>query len=112
MQTVTPAKIAAVMALIPAPHSSSELSDMVRPRLPKLALRLSVARVGRSADKRKKILHSIIAGATHKRRSARLTLSESERVDRLARVFAAAQCVRDGEVDAWEILHARHSVAG
>ena len=108
MQTVTPEKIAAVMALVPAPHSFSELDGMVRSGLPKSALRLSVAHVGRTDEERKRILYSIIAEATYKRRSARLTPGESERAERLARVFATAQYVWDGEDDARDFLHAAH----
>ncbi len=108
MSTVTPEKIAAVMALVPAPHSFSELDGMVRSGLPKSALRLSVAQVGRTADERKTILNSIIAEATYKRRSSRLTPAESERAERLARVFATAQYVWSSEEDAREFLHAPH----
>ncbi|MEC5216965.1 putative toxin-antitoxin system antitoxin component (TIGR02293 family) [Actimicrobium sp. GrIS 1.19] len=108
MQTVTPEKIAAVMALVPAPHSFAELEGMVRTGLPKSALRTSVAHVGRTADERRTILNSIIAEATYKRRDARLTPGESERAERLARVFATAQYVWDDEALAREFLHAAH----
>lgn len=108
MQTVTPEKIAAVMALVPAPHSFAELEGMVRLGLSKSALHLSVGHVGRTADERKIILHSIIAEATYKRRSVRLTPGESERVERLARVFATAQYVWDDAAQAREFLHAVH----
>lgn len=108
MQTVSPEKIAAVMALAPVPHSFSALDDLVRSGLPKSALRLSIARIGRSADERKTLLNSIIAEATYKRRSARLTPAESERAERLARIFATAQYVWDDEDQAREFLHAPH----
>ena len=108
MQTVTPEKIAAVMALAPLPHSFSALDDLVRSGLPKSALQKSIARIGRSAEERKALLNSIIAEATFKRRSARLTPGESERAERLARIFATAQYVWDDEDLAREFLHTPH----
>lgn len=108
MHIVTPEKIAAVMALTPSPHTFSELDGMVRLGLPKSALRESIEHVGRTSDERKSILHAIIAEATFKRRSDRLTPTESERAERLARVFASAKYVWDSEADGREFLHAPH----
>lgn len=108
MQTVTPEKIATVMALVPAPNSFSALDDMVRSGLPKSALRLSVAHVGRTAEERKTILYSIIAEATFKRRTTHLSPAESERAERLARIFATAHYVWNSEDDARDFLHAAH----
>lgn len=108
MQTITPEIIGAVMALSPAPHSFSELDGMVRLGLPKSALRAGVAHVGRTTEERRNLLHSIVAEATYKRRTDRLTPGESERAERLARIFATANYVWDCETDAREFLHAPH----
>jgi putative toxin-antitoxin system antitoxin component (TIGR02293 family) len=112
MQIVTPESIASVMALEPAPHTFLALDALVRSGLPKSALRLSVAHVGRTVAERKSILHSIIAEATYKRRGARLTADESARAERLARIFATARYVWDSEADAREFLHASHPLLG
>ncbi|MFC3107336.1 antitoxin Xre/MbcA/ParS toxin-binding domain-containing protein [Undibacterium arcticum] len=108
MQIVTPEKIAAVMSLTPPPHSFSELDYMVRRGLPKSALRVSVDHVGRNTEERTALLYRIIAEATYKRRRDRLTPDESEKAERLARVFATAEHVWDSEVDAREFLHTPH----
>lgn len=81
---------------------------MVRSGLPKSASRLRVAHVGRTADERKSILQSIIAEATYKRRITRLSPAESERAERLARIFATAKYVWEDDDDARDFLHAAH----
>ncbi len=96
------------MALVPAPNSFSALDELVRAGLPKSALRLSVAHVGRTVDERKLILNSIIAEASFKRRTTRLSPADSERAERLARIFATANYVWEDEDDARDFLHAAH----
>ena len=108
MQIVTPEEIAAVMSLTAAPHTFSELDFMVRNGLPKSALRISVDHVGRNTEERNTLLYSIIAEATYKRRRDRLTPDESEKTERLARVFATAEHVWGSDTDAREFLHTPH----
>lgn len=108
MILVTPEKIASVMALFPVPHSFAELDELVAHGLPKAALKASVDRVCETGEDRKKLLHRIIPEATYKRRRSNLTADESERAERLARVFATADYVWNSEEDARAFLSSPH----
>ena len=112
MKLVTPQKIASVMALATLPRSFAELDDLVHQGLPKTALRAGVDQVGRTADERRRLLFRIIPEATFKRRLDRLTPDESEKTERLARVFATALHVWDDEDDAREFLNTPHPLLG
>lgn len=105
---VPPQYISAVMALVPLPQSLAELDAAVREGLPKSALRESVEHVARTAEERRALLFRIIPEATYKRRRDRLTPDESERTERLARVFASANFVWDDEDEAREFLNTAH----
>jgi putative toxin-antitoxin system antitoxin component (TIGR02293 family) len=108
MVLVTPEKIASIMALVPIPHSFAELDELVSHGLPKNALKASVDRGGRSNIKNKHLLYRIIPEATYKRRRDKLSVEESERAERLARVYATAQYVWNSDDDARAFLHAPH----
>lgn len=108
MVLVTPEKIASVMSLLPIPHSFAELDDRVAHGLPKEALKASVDRVCASGEERKKLLYRVIPEATYKRRRGKLTAGESERAERLARIFATADYVWNLEDDARVFLGAPH----
>jgi putative toxin-antitoxin system antitoxin component (TIGR02293 family) len=108
MKLVTPQKIAAVMALSPLPRSFAELDDLVHQGLPKNALRAGVDHVGRTTEERRRLLFRIVPEATFKRRQDRLTPDESEKTERLARIFATAFHVWDDETDAQEFLNTAH----
>ena len=108
MVLVTPEKIASVMALFPIPHSFAELDDLVASGLPKGALKASVDRVCASGDDRKRLLYRIIPEATYKRRRSNLTAEESERAERLARIFATAEYVWSSDDDARVFLGTPH----
>ncbi len=107
---VTPEKIASVLALSSIPHSFAELDDLVTQGLPKLSLKASVDRVCLSGEDRKKLLYQIIPEATYKRRRIKLSADESERAERLARVFATTEFVWNSEEDARLFLSAPHSM--
>lgn len=108
MVLVTPERIASVMALFPIPHSFAELDDLVAHGLPKEALRASVDRVCIGSDERKRLLYRIIPEATYKRRRKQLNADESERAERLARIFATADYVWSSGDDARAFLSAPH----
>lgn len=108
MVLVTPEKIAAVMALSPEPHSFAELDDLVAKGLPKAALRASVEHVCKAADDRKRLLYRIVPEATYKRRRDRLSADESQRAERLARIYATAQYVWGSDDEARTFLNAPH----
>jgi putative toxin-antitoxin system antitoxin component (TIGR02293 family) len=108
MVLVTPEKIASIMALTSVPHSFAELDDLVSHGLPKNALKASVDRICLNNEDRKHLLYRIIPEATYKRRRASLSVEESERAERLARVYATAQYVWNSDDDARAFLHAPH----
>lgn len=110
MVLVTPEKIASVLALVPLPHSFSELDDRVSQGLPKGALKASVDRVCKSGEDRKNLLYRIIPEATYKRRRTSLSAEESGRTERLARVFATAHYVWGVEDDAQVFLNTPHAM--
>ena len=112
MQLVTPEQIAAVMALVPAPHSFAELDEQVAEGLPKAALKAGVERLGRNPDERRILLHRVVPEATFKRRRDRLSPAESEKTERLARVYATARHVWNSDEDALAFLHAPHAMLG
>ena len=68
----------------------------------------SVDRVCLSGEDRKKLLYRIIPEATYKRRRSHLTADESERTERLARVFATTEYVWNSEDDARAFLSTPH----
>ena len=110
MSLVTPEQIAAVLALMPPPHSFAELDAQVAGGLPKAALKAGVACVGRTSDERRVLLNHIVPEATFKRRRDKLSASESERAERLARVYATARHVWNDEDDARTFLHTPHAM--
>ena len=65
-------------------------------------------RVCVSGEDRKKLLYRIIPEATYKRRRSNLTADESERAERLARVFATTEYVWNSEDDARAFLSTPH----
>lgn len=105
---VTLESIAAVLALAPVPHTYAELDAVVREGLPKSALRESVGHVAKSAEERRALMARIVPEATYKRRRDRLTPDESEKTERLARIFANAHFVWDDEDDARTFLNTPH----
>ncbi|MBS0348584.1 MAG: DUF2384 domain-containing protein [Proteobacteria bacterium] len=112
MQIVTPEQIAAVMALVPVPHSFAELDERVAEGLPKSALKAGAEKLGRSVEERRALLYRVVPEATLKRRRDRLSAAESERTERLARVYATARHVWDSDEDARAFLHASHAMLG
>ena len=108
MMLVTPEKIASVMALFPLPHSFAELDERVTQGLPKHALKASVDRVCLSGEDRKKLLYRIIPEATYKRRRVSLSADESEKAERLARIFATTEFVWNSEANARQFLNTPH----
>jgi putative toxin-antitoxin system antitoxin component (TIGR02293 family) len=87
--------------------SVQDLEAAVVTGLPKRALRLTLARACSSAQHARALLYRVVPEATYKRRT-RLTPSESERTERLARVIATAEYVWDSRDDAREWLAKPH----
>jgi putative toxin-antitoxin system antitoxin component (TIGR02293 family) len=107
MPSIAPEKIGAVLALMPLPHSYAELELLVADGLPKAALRASIERVCPGTEGRR-LMHRIVPEATLKRRQERLSAEESERAERLARVYATALHVWSSDEDARAFLQAPH----
>lgn len=101
-------KIAAVMGMPCKLHSLGELSDAVAQGLPKKVLQATLKHVTTDREVAKKISGQLISPATFKRRRTALTPQESERVERLARVFATANEVWDDEEDTRQFLFTPH----
>jgi putative toxin-antitoxin system antitoxin component (TIGR02293 family) len=87
--------------------SVQDLEAAVLTGLPKRALRLTLSRACSSAQHARALLYRVVPEATYKRRT-RLTPSESERTERLARVIAAAEYVWNDRDDAREWLTKPH----
>jgi len=92
-------------------NSISDLSHKVEQGLPKKALIRVVNRVSLKRGEAGKFLVEVVPPATFKRR-IRLSLQESERTERLARVIASAEYVWDDRNDAREWLTTPHPELG
>jgi putative toxin-antitoxin system antitoxin component (TIGR02293 family) len=92
-------------------HSLSDLEAVVSRGLPKQALRNIAQRLFPDSRQLNSVVYKVVPEATYKRRS-RLTLAESERTERLARVIAAAEYVWDDRADAREWLNRPHPELG
>jgi putative toxin-antitoxin system antitoxin component (TIGR02293 family) len=92
-------------------RSIDDLEETVSHGLPKRALRLTAERVYSSAGDARRIMFRIVPEATFKRRT-RLSATESERTERLARVIAAAEHAWNDREDAREWLTKPHPELG
>ena len=101
-------KIAAVMGMGSHDRSLFELSAAVAEGLPKKVLKETVKHLTSDSEMAKWISNHLIPLATYKRRVEKLSPQESERVERLARVFATALDVWGNEEDARHFLFAPH----
>jgi len=110
MVLVTAEKIASIMALVPVPHSLAELDELVSKGLPKAALKAAIAHVCVSAEDRKQLLYRIIPEAKYNRRRESMSPEESERTERLARIFATTAYVWNSEDDARLFLTTPHAL--
>ncbi|MFC5431101.1 antitoxin Xre/MbcA/ParS toxin-binding domain-containing protein [Paraburkholderia sp.] len=108
MEFVTPAEVAAVMNLAPIPRSLAELEARVRDGLPKSALAMSVQHIATDAETRRALRASVVPEATYKRRRERLSMGESEKTERIARIYATASYVWGDPGDARTFLAAAH----
>ncbi|NOY62404.1 MAG: DUF2384 domain-containing protein [Gammaproteobacteria bacterium] len=101
-------KIADVLGLRCQIHSLYALSESVAQGLPKKSLQTTIKHLTHDASVAKIISNRLVPSATYKRRRGALNAQESERVERLARVYATALDVWDDEDDARQFLFAAH----
>lgn len=71
-------------------RSLADLEGLIRGGLPKASLRLAAERIAENRAQANAIIHQFIPESTYKRRR-RLSVAESERSERLARVIALAE---------------------
>ena len=92
---IAPKSIAEILGLGASIHTVTELETAVSAGLPKRSLERLSARL--YTDRRTASAHKfkVVPQATWKRRSKRLSVDESEKTERLARVLAAAEYVWD-----------------
>src|SRR6266567_5219594 len=103
---VNAARVAEVLGV--KARTLSDLSHAVEKGLPKQALSRTAKRMFVERGAARKFLVGVIPEATFKRR-VRLTVSESERTERLARVIATAEYVWDDRGRAHRWLTAPHA---
>jgi len=108
MLALRPEQIGAAMSLIPVPTTFAELDRVVSSGIPKAALRKMVNRIAIHGEQASSLLYRIVPEGTLKRRKIVLSPEESERTERLARVFATACYVLESEDDARQFLHTPH----
>jgi putative toxin-antitoxin system antitoxin component (TIGR02293 family) len=93
----------------PAMRSPAWLERLVLDGLPRDALRRVALRIGGDADRAAAIEHSVVPKTTLARRTGgRLTLEESERTARLARLFTHAAETLGSEEEASDFLRQPH----
>ncbi|MCQ9616387.1 DUF2384 domain-containing protein [Paenalcaligenes niemegkensis] len=108
MLALRPEDIGAVMSLAPNPTTFAELDRLISKGVPKKALRAIAVRVSLHGEQVNSILYKVVPEGTFKRRRVYLSAEESERTERLARVYATAMHVLESEEDARAFLHAKH----
>jgi len=108
---IAPTKIAEVLGgeeVLKGPvHSLFELEKVVEEGLPKLALK-NVANFISNSQNRSQFIYQVVPEGSYKRRRSHLSLKESERTERLARVIATALHVWENPKQAKEFLTAPH----
>jgi putative toxin-antitoxin system antitoxin component (TIGR02293 family) len=109
---IAPARIAEIMGGSPVfGHrlaSIAALSDAVSKGLPKAALRHTAGRIFEDRTEQRQLMNRIVPEATFKRRRDRLSMAESERTERIARVMAGAEFVWGDRSDARRFMTTPH----
>jgi putative toxin-antitoxin system antitoxin component (TIGR02293 family) len=88
-----------------------DLDRLVREGLPKASLQIVARRVVADGASANDLVYSVVPPATFKRRD-RLSVDESERTERLARVIAMAETVWADEDQARAFLNRPHPLLG
>ena len=109
---IEPASIAEILGLTRTVRTVRDLESAVSAGLPKRALERLSTRLHRDARTASAYKYKVVPQATWKRRSSRLSVEESERTERLARVLAAAEYVWDDRDLAREWINKPHQELG
>jgi putative toxin-antitoxin system antitoxin component (TIGR02293 family) len=105
---IEPQSIAEILGLGASIRTVSELEAAVSAGLPKRSLERLSARLYEDRRVASAYKFKVVPQATWKRRSKRLSVDESERTERLARVLAAAEHVWSDREDAREWMRKPH----
>ena len=105
---IAPESIAEILGLGSSVRTVSELESAVSAGLPKRALERLSARLYKDRRSASAYKFKVVPQATWKRRTKRLSVEESERTERLARVLAAAEYVWDDQERAREWMSTPH----
>lgn len=103
-------KITDILGLSCQIHSLYELNESVALGLPKKSLQTTVKHLTLDTDAAKQISNKLVPPASFKRRKDNLNPQQSERVERMARVFATALDVWGDEDDARKFLFSSHQL--
>jgi putative toxin-antitoxin system antitoxin component (TIGR02293 family) len=109
---IAPESIAEILGLGSSIRTVSELESAVSAGLPKRALERLSARLYKDRRSASAYKFKVVPQATWKRRTKRLSVEESERTERLARVLAAAEYVWDDQEQAREWMSTPHRELG
>jgi len=105
---ISPESIAEILGLGASVRTVGELELAVSEGLPKRALERLSARLYEDRRSASAYKFKVVPQATWKRRSKRLSVNESEKTERLARVLAAAEYVWDDREKAREWMSKPH----
>jgi len=92
--------------------SLAALADAISKGLPKAALRQTVSHIFEDRAEQRQLMNRIVPEATFKRRRDRLSMAESERTERVARVIASAEFVWGDRSDARRFMITPHPALG
>ncbi|MBS1816199.1 MAG: DUF2384 domain-containing protein [Acidobacteria bacterium] len=105
---IAPASIAEILGLSHSVRTVHELESAVSAGLPKRALERLSSRLYQDRRTASAYKFKVVPQATWKRRTKRLSVDESERTERLARVLAAAEHVWEDREQAREWMNKPH----
>lgn len=105
---IEPQSIAEILGLKTPIRTVHELESAVSAGLPKRSLEHLSARLHQDRRTANAYKFKVVPQATWKRRNKRLSVEESERTERLARVLAAAEYVWDDRTQAREWMSKVH----
>ena len=109
---IAPESIAAILGLGAAVKSVEDLESAVSAGLPKQSLERLATRLHADRKTARAYKFKVVPQATWKRRTKRLSVDESERTERLARVLAQAEYVWDDREQAREWMSKPHRELG
>ncbi len=109
---IAPKAVAGILGIQHPVHTMGELDDIVSRGLSKQAVTRVVDRIARNPKEARTLRDQVIPSATWKRNKGRLSVSVSERTERLARVLAAAEFTWDDADQARNWMNRPHPELG